>query len=138
MTVEEQSAWTMGVVASISCVVYLVIVLTMPGRLADASYVAPMLWTLGAAIVIQIVLNIAASMRVPKGSRVKDQRDLEIGRFGDHIGQSFVAIGGLTALVLAMAEADHFWIANAIYLGFTLSGVLGSAAKVAAYRRGFQ
>lgn len=47
-------------------------------------------------------------------------------------------IGALAALVLALAEADHFWIANVIYLAFALSAVLGSVAKIFAYRRGFQ
>jgi NADPH:quinone reductase-like Zn-dependent oxidoreductase len=37
-----------------------------------------------------------------------------------------------------MAEFDHFWIANAVYLAFVLSALLGSTAKVIAYRRGFQ
>ena len=37
-----------------------------------------------------------------------------------------------------MAEVGHFWIANAVYLCFVLSAVLGSVAKIVAYRRGFQ
>jgi cell division protein FtsW (lipid II flippase) len=67
-----------------------------------------------------------------------DQRDREINRFGEYIGQSFVVIGGVAALILSMAEFDHFWIANAVYLAFVLSALLGSTAKVIAYRRGFQ
>ncbi len=39
---------------------------------------------------------------------------------------------------MSMAELNHFWIANVIYLAFVLSTLLGSAAKIAAYRRGFQ
>ena len=39
-------------------------------------------------------------------------------------------------LILAAAEADHFWIANTIYLAFVLSTVTGSVAKIVAYRRG--
>ena len=31
-----------------------------------------------------------------------------------------------------------FWIANVIYLGFVLSGIVASIAKLVAYRRGFQ
>ena len=45
-------------------------------------------------------------------------------------------IGGLAGLVLAMVEADWFWIANAIYLGFVLSAMLSSATKIGLYRRG--
>jgi hypothetical protein len=136
--VEEKRAWSMAVVSTVMYAVYLVIILSGDGSLTDVSYVAPLLWTTGGAIVIEIVLNIAVSMREPKGSKLKDQRDWEIGRFGDHIGQSFVIIGGVATLVLAMAEADHFWIANAMYLAFFLSAILGSIAKIAAYRWGFQ
>jgi hypothetical protein len=142
--VEEKQAWSMAVVSTVSYAIYLVIILSRAGDgpLTSVSYVAPLLWTLGAAIVIEIVfnivLNIAASISAPEGSKLKDQRDMEIARFGDYIGLSFVVIGGLATLILAMAEANHFWIANAIYLAFFLSAILGSVAKIAAYRWGFQ
>lgn len=50
-----------------------------------------------------------------------------------------LAVGSYAAyLIMAMATLDYFWIANVIYLAFVLSAVLGSVAKVIAYRRGFQ
>ena len=52
--------------------------------------------------------------------------------------QSAPAPDPIAALGLAMAELDYFWIANVIYLAFVLSSVLGSAAKIVGYRRGFQ
>ena len=72
----------------------------------------------------------------PREAGKKDQRDREIYRFGEYIGQSFVVIGGVAALLMAMAEWDHFWIANVIYLAFVLSAILGSVAKIVAYRPG--
>jgi hypothetical protein len=42
------------------------------------------------------------------------------------------------ALAMSLAELDHFWIANVIYLAFVLSAIIGSVAKIFAYRRGFQ
>ncbi|MBB4691157.1 hypothetical protein [Paractinoplanes abujensis] len=71
------------------------------------------------------------------GGQKADQRDREIGRFGDHIGQSLVVAGAVAAMVMALFEARYFWIANVIYLAFVLSAVLGSTAKIFAYRRGF-
>ena len=62
---------------------------------------------------------------------------LILGR-ADGTGQSSVVVGGVAVLIMAMAEVDYFWIADAIYLAFVLSGILGSAAKLVAYRRGFQ
>lgn len=140
MTFEEKRAWIMGVVAVGAYAAYLAIVL---GRadgtpLADVAYVSTLLWTVGAAIVVSIALNIGIAVAAPKDANRKDQRDREIGRFGEYTGQSFVVLGGMAALGLAMAEVDQFWIANTIYLAFVLSAVLGSAAKLAAYRCGFQ
>ena len=130
----------MAVVTVFAYAAYLIVVLrqTGSGTVVDVPYVAPLLWTVGAAIVASIVLHITAAIASPREAGRKDQRDREIGRFGEHIGQSFVVIGGVAALVMAMAELDHFWIANTVYLAFVLSSLLGSLAKIAAYRRGFQ
>ena len=140
MSFEEKSAWTMGVVAAGSYGVYLVIVLGLAGTMpvVVVPYVAPLLWTIGASIAVSIALHILLGIFSPKEAGKKDQRDREIYRFGEYIGQSFVVIGGVAALLLAMAEVDHFWIANVIYLTFVLSAILGSVAKIVAYRRGFQ
>jgi hypothetical protein len=138
VTHEEKRAWILGIAAIASYAVYLVLILGRAGGqpLADVPYVATLLWTVGASIVATIVLSIAAAMVSKDGA--KDQRDREIGRFGEYVGHSFVVIGAVAALLLAMAEAPHFWIANAIYLAFTLSAILGSIARIFAYRRGFQ
>lgn len=140
MSYEEKSAWIMGLVAVASYAVYLAIVLGLAGTvpLADVAYVSPLLWTVGGSILASIALHAVMGLRAPKEAGRKDQRDKEIYRFGEYIGQSFVVMGGVSALVMAMAELDHFWIANVIYLTFVLSAILGSVAKVVAYRRGFQ
>ena len=138
MAFEEKRAWILAVVSLGAYAIYLTIVLgrALHTPLAEVPYVAPLLWTVGGAIVASIVLNIAASIG-PAGNAKKDQRDREIGRFGEYVGQSFVVVGGVAALLMAMAEAPYFWIANAVYLAFSLSAVLGSVAKIFAYRRGF-
>ncbi|MBE1573084.1 hypothetical protein ACFORH_30785 [Amycolatopsis roodepoortensis] len=140
MAMEEKRAWIMVVVTVFGYAAYLIVVLRRAGSgpLVDIPYVAPLLWTIGAAIVASIVLNIAAAITSPRDAGRKDQRDREIGRFGEYLGQSFVVIGSVAALVMAMAELDHFWIANTVYLAFVLSSLLGSIAKIAAYRWGFQ
>jgi len=139
VAVEEKRAWIMLLVTIASYAAYLAAVLGRPGDvpLTQAPYVSALLWTVGAAIVASIVLNIMVATLAPKEANTKDQRDREIHRFGEYVGQSFVVIGGVAGLILAMAGLDRFWIANAIYLAFVLSSVLGSMAKIAAYRRGF-
>ncbi|MFF8266717.1 hypothetical protein ACF059_04910 [Streptomyces sp. NPDC016562] len=140
MAVEEKRAWIMIVVAIVSYGAYLAVVLgrSGDGPLAQQPYVAALLWTVGASIVASIALHITVAVLSPEEGKTKDQRDREIHHFGEYIGQSFIAIGGVAGLVLAMAEADQFWIANVIYLAFVLSAIVGSMAKVAAYRSGFQ
>ena len=69
-------------------------------------------------------------------SRLKDERDRRIGTLGDHVGSSFVVIGAVAAMLMAMAGWDRFWIANVIYLCGSLSAILGSVTKVIAYRKG--
>ncbi len=140
MTSEEKSAWIMLATAVGGFAIYLAIIL---GRkdgtpLAEVPYESTMLWVIGASIVASIVLAIAVAIASPKEAGKKDERDKEIYRFGEYTGQFFVVIGGVAALAMALAEWDYFWIANTLYVGFVLSGILSSVAKIVAYRRGFQ
>ncbi|MEJ3749256.1 hypothetical protein WEI85_39090 [Actinomycetes bacterium KLBMP 9797] len=138
MTHEEKRAWISLVVAVVGYAVYLIIVISgVDGRpLADAPYVATMLWTVGGAIVAAMVAEIAMGVFNPRASRVKDVRDRQIWRLGEQVGMAFVVIGALAAMLMAMAEWDHFWIANVVYLCFVLSSILGGIAKVVVYRKG--
>ncbi|MEH0983085.1 hypothetical protein [Micromonospora sp. CPCC 205556] len=140
MAFEEKRAWTMALVAVAAYATYAAVILGRADGVAlvDVPYVAALLWTIGAAILTSIGLHIVISIVQPEGANQADQRDREIHRLGDHIGQSFVVVGGVAALAMALARWDHFWIANVIYLCFVLSAVVGSTAKIVAYRRGFQ
>ncbi|MGF1648190.1 MAG: hypothetical protein ACFCVF_14885 [Kineosporiaceae bacterium] len=140
MAVEEKRAWITLVVTVAAYALYAAVVArgASDGPLVDAPYVWAMIGTVSGAILVSIVLHIAVSLRARNDATRLDQRDKEIGRFGDHVGNSLVVVGAVAALLMAMAEWDHFWIANAVYLCLALSGVLGSIARVAAYRWGFQ
>ncbi|MEV6283732.1 hypothetical protein [Kribbella sp. NPDC051770] len=138
MAFQEKRAWVFVTVSVIGYLVYAVIVLgRVDGSWGDTPYVGVMLWSIGLAIVAAIVLEVvvAAAGGKEDGPQM-DQRDREIARFGEQVGQSFVVIGGVTAMGLAMLKVEHFWIANAVYLAFFLSAVLGSVARIVAYRRG--
>lgn len=138
MSSEEKSAWVLLVVSIVGYATYVVLVAVQAASVSlfETSWAAAMLWTIGGGIVAGIVFGIIAGLFSPKEAGKKDQRDREITRFGDSIGQSFVVIGGVVALSLALLEAPYFWIANAIYLAFVLSAFVGSIARVIAYRRG--
>jgi drug/metabolite transporter (DMT)-like permease len=136
MAHEEKRAWIRLVVAVIAFTAYVVIILgRADGRpLPDVPYAAVLLWTVGAAIAASIVAEVAMGVLNPKASRATDERDRAIGRLGEQTGQSFVVIGAVSAMLMAMADWDTFWIANAVYLCFALSSVLGGVTKIVVYR----
>ncbi|MDG4797352.1 hypothetical protein [Micromonospora sp. WMMD1082] len=137
MTHEEKRAWIMLVVSVVAYAVYAAVVLSRAGGALTATpYAGTLLWTVGGAIVANIVAEIGIGVVNPRAPRTRDVRDREIGRLGDHVGQAFVVIGAVSAMLMALAEWHWFWIANVIYLCFVLSAVVGSLAKVIVYRRG--
>jgi len=137
MTHEEKRAWIRLVVAVLGYAAYTAVIASRAdGRaLPGVPYAGALLWTIGAAIAAAIVAEIGMGVVLPGASRATDERDREIGRLGDHVGQSFVVIGAVAAMLMAMAGWDRFWIANVIYLCFVLSAVLGGITKVVVYRR---
>jgi hypothetical protein len=137
VTHEEKRAWIRLVVAVLGYTAYVIVILAgRNGRpLASVPYAGVLLWTVGAAIVAAILAEAAMAAGNPRASRVTDDRDREIGRLGEHVGQSFVVIGAVAAMLMAMADWDHFWIANVVYLCFVLSAILAGVTKVVVYRR---
>ncbi|WP_106402003.1 hypothetical protein [Actinocorallia populi] len=134
MSYEERRIWAYAAVAAVVPAVYVVIML---GRLADAgaaevSYVRPLL----VAVAAGIVVNFLAGMLIGTPDR-RDERDVGIFRYGTQAGYFVLAAGAAGALALTLAEAAHFWIANALYLAFILDALTSSAVKIVAYRRGF-
>lgn len=138
MAFEEKSAWIMGIVSVVAYAAYAFIVLNL-GRatpLAGVDYVPAMLGTIGAAIIVSVLLHIIVGIVSRRDVGKKDQRDRQIYRMGEYVGQSFVVAGAIAAMLLAMFELPHFWIANVLYLAFVLSAILGTIAKLVSYRRG--
>ena len=134
MPAEEKSAWIMLFLAIVAYTTYAIWVLTSAagGALTEAPYVWPMIFTIVGSVVLSILLHIFFAPQIGK----RDQREREIHRFGEHTGYAFITIGALGAMALAVFEFDYFWIANVVYLCFVLSAILGSIAKIVAYRSG--
>ncbi|GAA3199068.1 hypothetical protein [Microbacterium terregens] len=142
MVYEERNTWTSLIVSAIGTAIYVIVILQQAGDgpLTDVVWWPIMLWTIGGSIVVTIVLSILwgifAGMGDPEGVGASDVRDRDISRMGSRVGQSFLLIAGLGVLVLCAFEADWFWIANTMYFGFALAAIVGSVARVIAYRRG--
>ena len=150
MPIEEKMTWVSGVVTIIVPVAYFA---TMIGRLqstpaADIHFQRPLIIAIVASVALTIVGSIVMSIGTGitatiRGRRPedeidrKDERDKTISRHGDLVGFYVSSAGMVGVLTLTMLEADHFWIANALYLSFVVATVISSVVKLVAYHRGF-
>lgn len=136
----EKSNWVVLVVGVPTLLVYLAVVVpqALGQPIAEVSWVQPMIVTIVVFVVANVLGNVVAAASNPREADMNDERDREIDRFGERVGNWLIVAGSITALVLAMARADHFWIANAIFLGGLVGALLSSVTKIAAYHGPFQ
>lgn len=139
MTYEQKGTAVYLAVVLVTYGIYLGLVLGQFAHtpVAEIDYVGPLLWTIGASIVSAIVLRILVEIVRPSESQREDARDRDIRRTAARLGGWPLIAGAIGALVLAILLAPHFWIANAIYLGFAAQAVLTSLIALTLYRRGF-
>lgn len=162
MSYEQRGTWVYLVVAAGVYAGYVAVVLSRAADpITDTAYQVPLLWSVGIAvlanIVVQIVVEIGASVargvgdEVAKevaphtGERIErpaaqahraDVRDRDIDRMGTVRTWMVTAIAALAGLAMALAEWPHFWIANVIYLGFVAQAISSAIVKLVAYGRG--
>ena len=150
MSFEEKSTWVNSLVTVLVVGFYSSFVLRQLGKVpvTEISYQRPMIITIGAIILMTIVGTIIMSIATAVSATIKgdsladdidrkDERDELINRRGELVGYYVSSAGVLGVLALAMMRFDQFWIANALYLTFVVGGLVSSAAKLVAYRRGF-
>lgn len=138
MSYEEKGAWVyLGVVLS-SFAAYLAVVgpRLYETPVADVSYSSALVRTISISIIATVVVRIMVEIVRPSERHRGDARDKEINRFGEYVGGIVLAIAMLAPFILALQEADHFWIANAMYAAFVLSSLVSTSLKLVAYRRG--
>lgn len=102
---------------------------------ADVDYTSALFLAIIASTVIHVVGKAVVRGRGPR-AELTDQRDKEIGRRADALTFYAFSIFALGPMVLAIREADAFWIANALFLAYALAAVFGVAARVVLDRRG--
>jgi len=136
----EKSNWITLIISVPTLLIYLAVVVpqVLSRPIGEVAWVQPMLLAIAGFVVANVLAIVVAAASNPREADASDERDREIDQLGERVGSWLIIAGALTALGLAMATADHFWIAHAIFLGGLSGAFLSSAAKVAAYRGSFQ
>ena len=149
MSFEEKVTWVSGAVtlAVVAWYAWTVIGRLGQGAVADVAYEGSLLFAVGATIVLTIVGTIvmsivgaiAAEARGEDAGAIdrSDERDARIDARGDRVAFYVSSAFMLGVLALALLEADPFWIANAVFAGFVAAGLVATAVKLVAYRRGW-
>ncbi|WP_261765482.1 hypothetical protein [Actinotalea fermentans] len=106
------------------------------GPLVEVSYQRPLVTAIVVSVVATVVGRVLIEVVRPSESTRPDVRDKEVSRFGDYVGGTVLSILGAGVLALAIADADTFWIAQALYAAYVASMVASSVTKIVAYRRG--
>ena len=158
MSFEEKQTWASALIGIAIYGIYLVVIFQRAGDapLHTVSYAYPMLIAMGCMIAALIVFTVMDHVMdhvmdqidshrekgLSNGShrehRQKDERDIQIYRYGQTIGYGVQSFAFLTVLGLVLLELPHFWIGQALFFSCFLELSIKSAAKICAYRRGFQ
>jgi len=136
----EKSSWVALIVSVPTLLVYLAVIVpqVLSKPIAEVSWVQPMIVTIVVFVVANVLGNVVAAASNPGEADRTDERDREIDHFGKRIGNWLIIAGSIAALALAMSLADHFWIANAIFLAGIVAALVSSVTKIAAYHGPFQ
>ena len=150
MTYEEKVTWVSAVVTLIVAGRYAWIVGVRLGELPveAIAYQRPLLFAIGAMIVLTIVGTIAMSIATAIRGEIsgdgsaddldrKDERDADIEARGDRVAFYVSSAFMVGVLALAMLEQPYFWIANGVFAAFVVGSLVSSSVKLVAYRRGF-
>lgn len=157
MTTTERSVWAYLVAVVLTSGAYLLYLGAQLARTPahEIEWVVPMLWTLGASVVGSILLTIVGTIvatviatigraaagrtehHAPVVESGTDARDDEIGLRAHRAHIGVLAAGFVGALVLAMLDADTFWIGNLLFVVGTAGALVETTTKLRLYRRGF-
>jgi hypothetical protein len=115
---------------------------------SEIAYQRPILVAVGVMVVLTIAGAIVTAIGTAIAAEVtghgsvddidrKDERDVRIAQRGDLAGYYVSSALMIGVLALTLMEAEHFWIANALFGALLAGGLASATAKLVAYRRGF-
>ena len=110
--------------------------LQLEAPLSEVAFRNPMFSAILISVIATIVLHIVYAILSGSKDTQEDQRDRQIGRFGDWVGLFPLSSGAMLGLLLAMFDQPLFWLANAVFAGFFVSSITSSITRLILYRRG--
>jgi hypothetical protein len=151
MTVDERTAWAYLGIVTVTSGTYFALMITraLAQPIERISWVGPLLWTIGLSVtgtvVTTVVSTVVGVVRDDPGSCGQDAethlssdvRDKEINRRGERASAGVLGTGLGAGLVLAMLDADAFWMGNLLFLFGTIGAIVQAATKIRLYRQGF-
>lgn len=149
MSFQEKLTWVSAVVWVLVISNYVRAVGSQLGvvPVTEIAYRRPILFAMGALIVLTIVGAIAVAIGSAVAAALrgessaddidrKDERDARIAQRGDVVGYYASSVVLVGAFALILLEAPYFWIANAVFATLALGGLAAATAKLLAYRLG--
>ena len=149
MGMDERASWVQVFTFAATTGAYLAVVLPRARHepIEDVQWVVPMLWTLGISILTVIIGSIIAGIGGAIGLTIRgldvdselasDSRDKAIARHARLRTYWAGTAIGLGALILAMIDADTFWIGTYVYVMASIAAIAEAVVRIRAYRRGF-
>jgi len=104
--------------------------------IVNIDYRTPVILALVASVLLTIISQILLASFDHKQANVEDVRDKEIRRRANGYTLAFLAAPYLFGLILAIAEADYFYIVHVMLFGGVLADIVTSLAQLRFYRRG--
>lgn len=137
MRFRETSAWMMVGTLLLAYGWYLLtVVRQLDGvAVADVEYQRTAVVAAIAVVILAAVSHIVLAATGRAGPKDGHTGVAAIRRYARSTGGVVIAAAAVLATVLAMVEADHFWIANVVIAGLVGAEVVAAGSEIAAYRR---
>jgi hypothetical protein len=110
------------------------------GPIADSparefAYTGLMIGLVILLVIAVTVSHIVLAIVFHRQANAWDERDRFIALRSERIAGYVLAIGVFTGILLAMVQADRFWIAQTLIAALVLAEVVDGVIKLALYRR---
>lgn len=138
MAFEEKMAWVTLVSITLVYGAYFWIIadLVSTEPIAEIGYQGLMIATVVGVVFLAVAGSIVVALSNPKRADEHDERDKSIARRAGSISGIVLGAGVFIPLVLAMADAESFWIAQAILAALVVSQIAEDSIRIYFYRRG--